>query len=258
LTGECLLLREHELGEIFRSGRCQPSEMLKKFVRKHLTQKQDLIERHAYEDSLVFEITAQLSSKRLQQRFTLHSLQRYLNTTAYNHVIQLLRAEGHLPPSKCEACVFLSRSKPYVCRRETIPDAAELQRENPFYGQPRRPSQRACQDGFEPFLLNQEIESSGKNDADQHSRLLLSDMTQMLRERTESAEGSQQAVFARQYQLFCDMQTLFITGIDEGDAITAIAEQWETSYKQIWRDWQAICQFFRKRLSIEREKYHLL
>ena len=63
VTTECTLLKEFELHEVFEKGRCEPFEMLRRAIQKHLEKYRDVVDPGEYIESMAFEISERLKSK---------------------------------------------------------------------------------------------------------------------------------------------------------------------------------------------------
>ena len=150
----CRLLRDHQIEQIFQHGPCDPPQFLRKKVRAVLRKYRDLIEPADYLESLVFELTQDLAPRTLAQTPTLIGLVKYFGATAAHAVIDLLETEGVLLSRTCGDCRYLSQSEPFRCLRQVIiifHAQGEMKTVHSRYNQERRPSAKACAEGFERY-----------------------------------------------------------------------------------------------------------
>jgi hypothetical protein len=249
-SGECRLLKDFELQEIFEKGRCTPSEILQRALAKHLEKYRDRLDPAEHIESMAFEIAVRLSLKRLTQGYELYVLQGYINRTVYCSVIQMLRREDPLVKRQCGSCKHLSRSRPSICQRQTIPDSRHGKQPHPYYGTPRNLTDRACKEGFDTFETasieaSPEIHQPLIAAEPDMTGILLADMLALLSKRRANAEDSRaKKHYERQYLVFCQLLDLLKQGHSQKEAIGVIAVTLGVSVKTIQRELSAIKEFF--------------
>ncbi len=199
---ECVLLKNHILLEIFKKGRCNPPDMLKKAIQINLCEYIDLIQPEEYLPALSFETEERLKQTRLKKGWTLYVLKGYINIAAYRSVRETLQKEGFLPKRFCGYCIHLSPAKPAVCQRETV-TGSDGEEEHPLFGQKRNPSDRACQKGFETFTFEAPEGKETIDTVESQQRILL--VAKLLQDRIERAEGELRTRYERQYFVFCKL-----------------------------------------------------
>lgn len=250
-TGECTLLKQFVLKEIFEKGRCQPFEILKRAVQKHLEKYRDLVNPGEHVDAMAFELSERIKRQRLRQGFKIYVLKGYINKTIYAEVTGMLHHETAIVRRQCGYCKHLSQSKPYTCLQETIVTTKDGEIENPHYGNTRKFIEKACKDGFEP-LEDTSIETSEQIaqspvvfPPDYTPGMLFADMTKMLTDRIERAQDHKtRKRYDRQYVGFCKLLDLLRKGIPKKEANKMIAETLGVSAKTIDREFQEIREFF--------------
>lgn len=251
-TSECTLLKEFELHEVFERGRCEPIEMLRRAIQKHLEKYRDVVDPGEYIESMAFEISVRLKSKRLTQGYKIYVLKGYINKAVYCSVIEMLQREHPLVKRQCGHCKYLSQSRPYSCQRATIITSEEGEVANPHYGSERKLTERACKKGFEPIetssievspdvpqpLIASEIDSTG---------ILLADMTKMLAEGVERSQDQKtKKQNERRYIVFCQLIDLLMKGSSRQEAVKTIASTLDVSVKTINRELLEIREFFKQ------------
>lgn len=252
-TAECALLRKFGLNEIFEKGRCDPFEMLKKAVEKHLKKYRDIVNPGEHVEAIAFELLDRVKRQRLRQGFKIYVLKGYINKSAYSEVTGMLHHETTIVRRQCGYCKYLSQSKPYICLRETIVTSEQGEIENPYYGNTRKLTKKACKEGFEP-LENTSIDFSGDvslpaiiPEPNYTAGILLADMTKMLAERAERAQDRKtRKRYDRQYAGFCKLLDLLKKGIPKKEAVKLIADALGVSVKTTDRELLEIREFFNK------------
>jgi hypothetical protein len=150
LTEECRLLKDKPMKVIFEQGSCAPYEIVRSVVKGILRRYDDLIQPEEYIDAMTFEISERIQRNYLTAGQTIRYLKAYINRTVYCEVHRMLEEEGYLSRGKCGYCVYLSRSKQYTCKRQTVSIGEQRMKvENPYYGMKRERSEPACAEGFE-------------------------------------------------------------------------------------------------------------
>lgn len=249
-TGECRLLRDDDLREVFEKGRCTPFEMVKRALSKHLEKYRDVVHPAEHLDAMAFEVAVRLTSKRLKQGFQIYVLQGYINRTVYCSVIEMLRREDPLVKRQCGTCRHLSRSRPSRCQRPTIMSPGEGEQDNPLYDTPRNQTDRACKHGFEPVesisLEDSPAISASLQAAEADtSEILLVDMIKLLAKRaSEAVRGRARKRADRQYLVFCQLAERCKDGETHQDAVRGIAEDFGVSVKTIQREISELKAFF--------------
>ncbi len=244
---ECVLLKDHAMQGVFEQGRCQPYEkLLKPTVRGILRQYGELINPEEYIESLTFEIAAHIKTKRLKKGWTICFLKSYINKTVYCETIDQLKAEGIILEKTCGDCVYLSRSKPTHCEREKIVTSEE---EYALYNEERRPSQKACKQGFESYTLEPvEYDPKDTQGGQPYMDDRLEKIRMLLEERTQTAVGKKRnPICKRQYAIFCRLQQLLAQGIPRREAIETIAAEQGEILKTVYADIQEIKEFLQKK-----------
>jgi hypothetical protein len=251
-TSECTLLKEFELYEVFEKGRCEPFEMLKRALEKHLEKYRDIVDPGEHIEPMAFEILERLKSKRLTQGHKIYVLKGYINKAVYCSVIEMLQREEPLVKRQCGSCRYLSQSKPHICQRATIFTSEKGEVANPYYESKRKLTERACKKGFEPVettsidaspdipqsLIASEVDYTG---------ILLADMTRLLAEGVERSEDQKtKRQEERRYIVFCQLIDLLMKGISQKEALKIIAATLDVSVKTINRELLEIRKFFKR------------
>lgn len=256
-TKECRLLREQEMAKVFEKGRCIPYEMVEGAVKgnlklyEHLLTPRDSIDHYLH--TLTFEITERIKARRLKQGWTIYFLKGYINRSVYCEIARRLEEEGIVPKGICGNCIHLSRSKHYICERETImliEQGSEV--ENPYYGKKRKPSDPSCKEGFEPYTI-ESIDDHTQLDAIESPSLapapeLLESIKTLLAKRAKLEKGKKRkSIYQRQYLVFCDLKHLLGQGIPRREAIEEIAAALDENIKTIYLDIKEIQEYLTKK-----------
>ncbi len=250
-TGECRLLRDRKMKDVFEKGRCKPCVMVECAVKWNFYRYRDRVNPEEYTDGTVWEI-CEIIKKHTLRIPKLPILIGYINKTAYTEVIRMLIDMCILVRGICDNCVHLSLSKVYVCTRAyLLVDGEEI--ENPLYDKKRNPSDKACKDGFEPYdfksLDTDDIDPPAVTDPEEEF-LIIESMKKLLVLRTDRAKDEKtKKIYERQYVIFCRFVNLVREGHSDKDALKAIATKLRVSKKTVERDMEEVRDFLRKKMS---------
>jgi hypothetical protein len=245
----CRLLGEHELKVIFEKGPCRPYNLLQGIVRGQLSRYRDLLSPEDYLESLTFELACSIEQNRLTRHPGLPALKRYLNQVGTHGVLHLLESLQLLRPKTCGNCIHLARSKPFVCQRVTLEgNQKEGIRKHPFHLIARRPSEKACAEGFEGYLFETEAPAhllSAPHSEPHMGHLDIEHLLRLLEERAELAEGKKRKQLCeRQFAIFSYLLHLFKQGYSQKEAFNEILTLLDVTKKILRRDLQDIADFF--------------
>lgn len=248
----CRLLDDRELGAIFEKGPCQPYEILKGIVRGQLARYRDLLSPEDYVDSLAFELMHSIERNRLTKRPSLPALKQYLNQVGAHGVIKLLESLQLLTPKTCGNCIHLARSKPFLCHRETLDAHPQKDaRQHPFYQTMRRPSERACKEGFESYIFEAEAPAhllSAPFSGGNIGHVDMEHLLMLIEERAELAEGKKKKQRCeRQFTIFSYLLHLFRQGYSQKEAFREILTLLDVTKKILRTDLQDIADFFNEK-----------
>ena len=250
-TGECRLLRDRKMKDVFEKGRCEPCIMVECAVKRKLYKYRDKVNPEEYTDGTVWEI-CEIIKKHTLRIPKLPVLIGYINKTAYTEVIRMLINMCVLMRGICDSCVHLSLSKVHVCTRTyLLVDGKEI--ENTLHGKKRNPSDEACEDGFEPYdfksLDIDDIASPAETDTEEEF-LIIESMIKLLSLRADKAKDKKtRKKYERQYVVFCRFVKLVREGHSEQKALKIIAEKLGVSVKTVERDMEEARELLRKKMS---------
>lgn len=256
-SSECRVLRDEPMGAVFGQRRCRPEVMVETAVRHFLNGYSDRVDPSDFEEylnSLPVFVMDQIQEVHLTKEYTIYALKAYINRTAYNRVVNTLQKDGILPQRTCGDCLHLSRSgPPYHCQRTTIEiEYSGEETPNLLYETPRKPSQRACSHGFEPYYLvdgppeGEEVVNPG---SDAVLKDLLETWYRCLEERIEqeAAGSKRREVCERQYLFFCNLVHYLEQGYSRTEAIRAIKALYGCNKKVLSRDFQEMREYLAKK-----------
>lgn len=269
-TRECSLLRGNNLKEIFQEGKCNPSDMLHKAVKKNFSGYEDIVypenpEHHIKRISFLTEEI--LKKQRLTSGFNLPTLQSYIHKAARSGVQKMVRGEKTFWEKICRNCLFLSLSKPFICQREKIPSG----KENPFYGKKRIPSKDTCEAGFKPCSASSYLDTDEAQDdsEDKHkteylaeevsiekmrheqtginNKMEVTDGIKLLEERIQKTWNEKtKRIYERQYNIYCSSLFFFREGASEKEIINILADKLGVDAKTVRRDMKDIGKYLIK------------
>jgi len=255
---------------VFKKGRCNPNHILKSAVRKNLMKYRHLIDAREYTHSIIFILSNRLKDTRLKKGHNLAVLIGYINKASYTEVILVLENEGLLEKKMCGNCIFLTESKPYVCRREniyiTIKGVTQL-KENPFYLKERKKTDK-CHEGFQSHTF---LSINGDKDHDStdnynlripeeledvsaveksEDRIEIEEIKEILKKRAISTKHKNtKKIYKRQHNVFINLYHYMSEGYSIRKAIQLIATKIGKNVKTIERDIDEIRAFLNKEIS---------
>ena len=270
LTGDCDLLKQSKIEQIFDKGRCHPRRIMTSAVKRNLSKYKDLIHVQDYLSSIVFTLWNRLKDIRFKKGHSLPVLIGYINRASYTEVILSLQSEGLLTRKMCGFCVFLSELEPYVCKRETVSvtnDGVTQLKENPFYLKERKTTDK-CQEGFQPYTLLSIEEDKNDNSANTYNSPLpetlrdagtvaksedtieIEELKDLLKKRAASTKhANTKKIYKRQHNVFITLYHYLSEGYSIPKAMQLIATKIGKNVKTIERDLDEIRAFLSREIS---------
>lgn len=260
---ECQYLKAGDVESLLESGQCPSIEWIRNIVQKSLKkypqvyvvwQKREQCQEDftTHVETLTYLIIQELKKKAdWTDNYSLPAFYNYLKETVPHRLKDVLKANRYIENMTCGDCVHLSRQKPFYCEREKQQQHQQNE-QGPRPVRRRRPSMRACPNGFELRLadytehrLANAMMPDESNEAEQEASLQ-DTCCAALEERYLYETGMKRKIYKRHYRSFMRMLQLCLNEqTKRSRAIRMIAEELAISEKQMKRDLTAILEFLR-------------